>query len=116
MFSQFVFQILGSAVLMVGILSVLTARNVLIGAALTTFAASAFAILFFSRRLGMPLYAAERQARSELAGFVEERVGGLDDVRANGGGSHVMRRLAGLNDNLTARGVKAFDTSRRSRV
>src|SRR6185312_3693464 len=52
--------------------------------------------------------AAERQARSELAGFVEERIGGLDDVRANGGGEHVMRRLGVLNDNLTDRGVRAI--------
>jgi ATP-binding cassette, subfamily B, bacterial len=107
-FSQFVFQILGSALLMVGILVVLTIRNVWIGAALTTFAAAAFSIIFFSRRLGMPLFAAERQARSELASFVEERIGGLDDVRANGGGAYVMRGLGALNDNLTARGVHAI--------
>ncbi len=107
-FSQFVFQILGSGLLMVGILVVLTVRNVWIGAALTAFAAIAFSIIFFSRRLGMPLFAAERQARSELAGFVEERIGGLDDVRANGGGAYVMRGLGALNDNLTARGVRAI--------
>ena len=107
-FSQFVFQILGSGLLMVGILAVLTVQNAWIGMALTAFAASAFAILFFTRRLGMPLFAAERQARSELAGFVEERIGGLDDVRANGGAAHVMRGLSVLNDNLTARGVKAI--------
>jgi ABC-type multidrug transport system fused ATPase/permease subunit len=107
-FSQFVFQILGSALLMVGILVVLTVRNVWIGGALTAFAAAAFAIIFFSRRLGMPLFAAERQARSELASFVEERIGGLDDVRANGGGPYVMRGLGALNDNLTARGVHAI--------
>jgi ATP-binding cassette, subfamily B, bacterial len=107
-FSQFVFQILGSALVMVGILVVLTVRNVWIGGALTAFAAAAFAIIFFSRRLGMPLFAAERQARSELASFVEERIGGLDDVRANGGGAYVLRGLAALNDNLTARGVHAI--------
>ena len=57
----------------------------------------------------MPLFAAERQARSELAGFVEERIGGLDDVRANGGGAlrHAPPRRT-LNDNLTARGVHAI--------
>jgi ATP-binding cassette, subfamily B, bacterial len=107
-FSQFVFQILGSGCLMIGILVVLTIRDVWIGAALTTFALAAFAILFFSRRLGMPLFAAERQARSDLASFVEERIGGLDDVRANGGGGHVIRRLGALNGNLTAVGVRAI--------
>ena len=107
-FSQFVFQILGSGVLLIGILVVLTLRSVWIGGALTLFAATAFSVLFFSRRLGMPLFAAERQARSELAGFVEERIGGLDDVRANGAGGYVMRGLNALNSNLTDRGVKAI--------
>ncbi|HEY3888185.1 MAG TPA: ABC transporter ATP-binding protein [Caulobacteraceae bacterium] len=107
-FSQFVFQILGSGLLMIGILLVLFVRNVWIGGALTLFALSAFAVLHRTRRLGMPLFAAERQARSELASFVEERLGGLDDVRANGGGAHVMRRLGDLNANLTARGVHAI--------
>ena len=107
-FSQFVFQILGSALLMLGILTVLTARNAWIGGALCLFALCALLVLHFSRGLGMPLFAAERQVRSELAGFVEERVGGLDDVRANGGGPHVMQRLGALNDKLTATGVKAI--------
>ena len=107
-FSQFVFQILGSALLMLGILVVLTVRDVWVGGALCLFAAAALAVLHMSRGLGMPLFAAERQVRSELAGFVEERVGGLDDVRANGGGAHVMQRLGGLNDKLTATGVKAI--------
>jgi ATP-binding cassette subfamily B protein len=107
-FSQFIFQILGSALLVLGILVVLTARNAWIGGALCLFALAAFAVLHFTRSLGMPLFAVERQARSELAGFVEERVGGLDDVRANGGGGHVMRGLGGLNDRLTAAGVRAI--------
>jgi ATP-binding cassette subfamily B protein len=107
-FSQFVFQILGSGLLMIGILVVLTARSVWIGGALAAFAAGAFAVLHFTRRIGMPLFAAVRQARSELAGFVEERIGGLEDVRANGGGGHVMRGLAGLNARLTRAGVRAI--------
>ena len=107
-FSQFVFQILGSGLLMIGILAVLFVKNIWIGGALTLFALSAFAVQHRIRRIGMPLFAAERQARSELAGFVEERIGGLDDIRANGGGAHVMRRLGDLNANLTARGVQAI--------
>lgn len=106
-FSQFVFQVLGSGLLMIGILAVLFARDVWIGGALTLFALAAFAVLHRTRRMGMPLFAAERQARSELAGFVEERLGGLDDVRANGGGGHVMRRLGALNASLTKKGIRA---------
>jgi len=107
-FSQFVFQILGSGLLIVGILAVLFAKSVWVGAALSLFAAAAFAVLQRTRGLGIPLYVAERQARADLAGFVEERLGGLDDIRANGGGAHVMARMAALNADLTAKGVRAI--------
>lgn len=107
-FTQLVFQIFGSGLLMLGILAVLLTKDVLVGAVLGVFAAAAFAVLQKSRHLGVPLYAAERQARAELAGFIEERVGGLDDVRANGGGAHVMARIAALNADLTGRGVRAI--------
>jgi len=107
-FSQFVFQILASGLLLIGVLAVLFAKNPWIGGALSLFVLAAFTVLHRTRHLGMPLFAAERQARSELAGFIEERLGGLDDIRANGGGAHVMRGLGGLNANLTARGVHAI--------
>ena len=87
-------QILGSALLMVGILVVLTRATPGSARALAAFAAAAFAIMLLrAPTSAVPLFAAERQARSELAGFVEERIGGLDDIRANGGGAHVMRAL-----------------------
>jgi ATP-binding cassette subfamily B protein len=107
-FSQFVFQILGSGLLIVGILAVLFVRSLWVGAALSLFALAAFAVLQRTRNLGIPLYVAVRQARADLAGFVEERLGGLDDIRANGGGAHVMARMGALNADLTAKGVRAI--------
>jgi ATP-binding cassette, subfamily B, bacterial len=107
-FSQFVFQILGSALLIVGILLVLFIRNPWVGTALSVFAASAFFVLQKSRNLGVARFAAVRQARADLAGFVEERLGGLDDIRANGGGDHVTTGLGNLNADLTAKGVAAI--------
>jgi ATP-binding cassette subfamily B protein len=107
-FSQFVFQILGSALLILGILVVLFVRNPWVGAALSVFAAAAFLVLQKTRNLGIARFAAVRQARAELAGFVEERLGGLDDIRANAGGDHVTERLGQLNADLTAKGVAAI--------
>jgi ATP-binding cassette subfamily B protein len=107
-FSQFVFQILGSALLICGILLVLFVRNPWVGASLSVFAAAAFFVLQKTRNLGIPRFAAVREARAVLAGFVEERLGGLDDIRANGGGDHVTTRLGQLNADLTAKGVAAI--------
>jgi len=107
-FSQFVFQIVGSGLLIVGILLVLFIRDPLVGTALSAFALAAFLVLQRSRNLGVPLYAAVRQARAEIAGFVEERLGGLDDIRANGGGRHMTAGLDRLNADLTTKGVAAI--------
>ena len=107
-FSQFVFQILGAVLLLAGILVLVLARSPMVGAVLALFAAAAFFILHKTRHLGVDLFKAERQIRSELAGFVEERLGGLDDIRANGGGGHVMRALEAINTRLTATGVRAI--------
>ena len=110
-FSQFVFQVFGSALLMAGILLVLFAKNVWVGATLSVFALASFLVLQKTRGPMVPLWVDERQARADLAGFVEERLGGLDDVRANGGGDHVMARLETFNAQLTNKGVHAVKTS-----
>lgn len=106
-FSQFVIQILGGLLLMIGILSVLFHENVLVGGAMTIFSITALVILQATRNLAVEHYTAERQAWSEMAGFIEERIGGLDDIRANGGGGYVMSRMDGLAATLVDKGVRA---------
>ncbi len=106
-FSQFVIQILGGLLLMIGILAVLFHENSLVGGAMTIFAITALVILQATRNLAVEHYGAERQAWSEMAGFLEERIGGLDDIRANGGGAYVMGRMDGLAATLVDKGVRA---------
>ena len=48
-----------------------------------------------------------RNAFSAFSAFLEERLAGLDDIRANGGGGHVMRRFAGLTDELAVSNIAA---------
>jgi ABC-type multidrug transport system fused ATPase/permease subunit len=62
-----------------------------VGAALALFALFALFVLARSRDFAVPHMAAERQASAELFGFIEERLAGMDDLRANGAGAHVMR-------------------------
>jgi ABC-type multidrug transport system fused ATPase/permease subunit len=110
-FSQFAFQILGSGLTIAGILLVLFALNVWVGSALTVFAAASLLILQRTRQMGVPLYTRERQVRADLSAFIEERLDGLDDIRANAGGDHVMARLNALNTELTGQGVRAVKTA-----
>ena len=41
-----------------------------------------------------------RDAFSAFSAFLEERIAGLEDIRANGGGAHVMRRFADITREL----------------
>ena len=106
-FSQFIIQILGGAALMLGILVVLFAQDWRVGAAMSAFAVVGVLLLSLTRNIAHEHYEKERQAWSELASFLEERIGGLDDVRANGGGGYVMLRLDRLAATLVGRGVAA---------
>jgi ABC-type multidrug transport system fused ATPase/permease subunit len=60
-----------------------------------------------SRNIASKQFEEERQAWSDLSGFLEERLGGLDDIRANGAGPYVVRRLESYQSNLTKKGVTA---------
>ncbi len=106
-FSQFVLQILGSGLLLAGILILITVQDWRVGGAMTVFAVIAAFAISRVTLIGGPRWTAERQARSEMAGFLEERLGGLDDIRANAGGAHVMRRHAAISASLKHAGRRA---------
>ena len=111
-FSEFVIQIFGGALLIAGIVGLLFAQDWRIGAALGALAIGAVIALRATRNLSVASVALERQSRSDLAGFLEERVGGLDDIRANGGGGHVMEGLEAITGVLNRRSVRAGQVGR----
>ena len=77
-FSQFVVQVLGNALLLGGVLVLLTREDWRVGGVLAAFAFAAFAILGRVRGLAVPHWAAERQASAELFGYLEERLAGTE--------------------------------------
>jgi len=111
-FSEFVIQIFGGALLVAGVIGLLFAQDRRVGAALSALALAAIVVLHATRNLSVARVALERQSRAELAGFLEERIGGLDDIRANGGGGHVMRGLGAITETLNVRAVRAAQVGR----
>jgi len=99
-FSQFILQVVGGGLLLVSILAVMTAFNLWIGGALAIFAAIAGFTFYAMREFASREWERVRDAFSAFSGFLEERIAGLEDIRANGGGQHVMRRFKGLTDEL----------------
>jgi ABC-type multidrug transport system fused ATPase/permease subunit len=92
-FSRFVVHLVGNALLLVGILVLLTAIDPAIGAAVGASTGAGVVTALYLRRVAVPRHAALRQANAELFGLIEERLAGTEDVRANGGVPYVMRRL-----------------------
>jgi ABC-type multidrug transport system fused ATPase/permease subunit len=95
-FSHFVVQVIGNSLLLVGVLVLLFAEDWRIGAALAAFVAVTIVALMRVRTLGTPHWRAQRQASAELLGFLEERIGGTEDIRANGARPYVLARFERL--------------------
>ena len=100
LFSQFAARMLGAALLLIGIVVALWWIEPWLGVAMSTFAVVEIALLQRTRKVAVPASGLEREAHAELFGFVEERLSGIEDLRANGGGAfamhafaHVMRRF-----------------------
>ncbi len=89
-FAQFVILVLGNLLLLLGVLALLFREDWRAGTGLTLFALVALAVLRRSSAFAVPALIEERAASATLFGFLEERLAGLDDIRANGAGAHML--------------------------
>jgi ATP-binding cassette subfamily B protein len=92
-FARFVVQVIGSALFLLGVLVLLYREDWRVGALLTLFAL--VALLFMIRGggfVGVRARAA-REASADLTGYLEERLGGLPDVKTSGADAYVLGRL-----------------------
>ena len=94
-FSVLLIQVVGGALLMVGTLIALFLADWRMGLALTAFALVALAALIVMRSVAVPAGINERESSAQFLGFLEERLAGVEDLRANGAGAYVMRRFYG---------------------
>jgi len=92
-FSRFVVQILGNVLLLIGILILSFRIDWRVGLSLAALTGLTLALVVGLRNVATPFWQAERQAHAELYGFIEERLSGTEDIRANGAAAYVMRRL-----------------------
>ncbi len=90
-FSQFVLQVLGNVLLLVGVVVLLFREAMSIGVAMTIFVLVTLVLLNLLRNAGVPYWQRARAASANYFGFVEERLDGTEDIRASGATSYVMR-------------------------
>ena len=106
-FSEFVLQVIGSFIFLIGVLILVAREDWRIGVALTVFVIIAVWVYNLTRNIAVPLYAAEREGYSRLFGFLEERLIGIEDFRTNGGVGYTMDRFYDVNRDVYGRAVKA---------
>lgn len=95
-FSQFVVLILGNLLLLLGVLALLFQVDWRIGLLGLALALVMVLALVRLRHLGIPSAAAHRQANADLYAYLEERLGGMEEIRANGAVAYTMQRFYAL--------------------
>lgn len=95
-FSQFVVQVLGNGVLLLGALALLFREDWRVGLAMAVFVGLAIVVLIRIQAAAVPRWAAVRQASAELYGFLGEQLGAIEDTRANGAAAFAMHRFQTL--------------------
>lgn len=91
--STAVLQLLGNAILVLGVLIVAALIDWRASVLIAATVALAVAIMLRLRRLAVPFYDDEREVQARLYGDVEERLAGLEDLRANGAGDWAVLQL-----------------------
>jgi len=106
-FSQFSVRVFGGLLIVLSVLVVLWFIDPWIGLGLSLVSLLEVAVILLTRRRAEQATGVERESTAELFGFIEERLSGIEDIRANGAGRHalwrfnpVMRRFR--NTSLTA--------------
>jgi ATP-binding cassette subfamily B protein len=107
-FSQFLVRVAGSVLLLFGILVILWLEDARVGIGLSLFTLLVLVALHYTREVAVPATKDEREAHAKLFGFIEERLSGIDDVRANGGGPHVMNRFVRVMRDVFFKGRHAW--------
>ena len=109
-FSQFSVRVLGGLLIVLSVLVVLWVLDPWIGLGLTLVSLLEVAVILASRRKAEAASAEERASSAELFGFVEERLAGIEDIRANGAGDHAMWSFNGVMRNFHSKTLLAWRT------
>jgi len=91
--STAVLELAGNAILVVGVVVISAFIDWRASILIALTVAAAVAVMGVLRRLAVPYYDEEREVQAQLYGDVEERLGGLEDLRANGAGGWADHKL-----------------------
>lgn len=92
-FSEFAVKLVGGALTLVGVVVLVAVEDVRLGAGFLAVVAGVGLLVVRLRDAAVPQQTADRAAHAALYGEVEERLAGVEDLRALGAGGHALRRF-----------------------
>ncbi|MGQ8875351.1 ABC transporter ATP-binding protein [Paenibacillus sp. TSA_86.1] len=107
-FAMFIVQVIGSFVLLAGILGFMFTINVPIALVMTVFTLLSILFMVVIRNMGVESSKNERAASASLFSLIEERIAGIEDVQANGHVPYVMNRFYRTMRTVFLKGRKAW--------
>lgn len=109
-FSQLVIQVASNGLLVLGVLLILFSEARVVGLIGLGYGLAMLFLMVAIQRWAVQTWQRVSEINADLLGFLEERLSGTEDVRANGGEGYVMKQLYGLLNNYSAARVRAFLT------
>ena len=106
--SRFILLVVGNLLLLLGVLVLLYREDWRLGLLFTLFAGLAIFAIRFVEGKAAPYWESAFGANAELYGFMEERLSGLDDLRANGAVPAMLQRFYQIQRRFFHNGRKAF--------
>ena len=107
-FSQFAVRVFGAALLLTGAVVMFYVTDLRVGLAITVFVGVTLLLMNRVRKRGIEPTRLERESSARLFGFVEERLAGLEDVRALGAGEHHLRGFLRVQRDFFSRSVLSW--------
>jgi len=106
-FSQLVVHVLGNALLLVGVLALLFREDWRFGLIGLAYALVTVIFLRLVHQPSARIWVGVSKAYAKLSGYLEERFGGTEDIRANGGEAYVLCGLYPINAVIARERIKA---------
>ena len=94
-FSTFVIHVMGSLLLLCGIVALLFREDWRAGLALAIFSGGVLVTLSSLRNIAVGRYQRTQEAAANALGFIEERIAGREDVRTNAAQAYAVRGFTG---------------------
>lgn len=105
--SQFIIQVLGNLLMMVGIVVLLFREGFIVGLGASLFIVFGLLIMFAVHPIARPYWTEVRELTSKFIGFLSEHLVGIDDIHANGARQYVIGRFDTVINPLLPARVKA---------